>query len=560
MKKSFVLVVLSFFIFIPSSFALPEICGNGLDDDGDGIAQPCPEPDKDNDGYLSIANGGNDCDDDNYMSYPGVITAAGCSAGQTRKCQTNGAFTACSSSTVCEASAGSSCKYIDCQNGSDTAGDGSYGNPWKSFKKVGYYESSSLRPAGWYQLQAGDAVYIKGGGICSDWYDPGPSLPNVMLFITASGTLDKPILIKRYPGSTAVLDPPFTSSLQGHVIRASGSHYLKVEDLEITGSYAAVLYFSDVHNNEISRVKCHDTQGTTYDNVACLNASADLVDNYFHHNEFYNVYDPDRPGEDNVSNMVLFGGHDNRVEYNRLYYTNSPSYTGVVKGKCFKYKHPGATGNFDFKGNQLWNCYKMGVENSANGIRMNHNLLVNPVDYSGAAGYYCGDIGAGISYCKDGLVEYNTFINFRPISYRESVNAGLGSSTIRYNVAVDNASSYSTENGFYRIERYGSDANYSTFMSTHAIVSNSNCYYNANTSLKFDLFGDSMGGPAGDIYTFSQWQALGFDSSSQVVNPAFNQYLMATASACSNFGWKTGGTTDSVSRPGAPSGLQATVN
>ncbi len=558
MKKTLIIGLLGLICFVPNSQALTEICGNGLDDDGDGVSLACPEPDKDNDGYLSTSNAGNDCDDNNYMIYPGVITASGCPSGQTRKCQSNGNFTACSATTVCEAYPGSNCKYIDCQDGNDISGDGSYAHPWKSFKKIGYYESVGLKPAGWYQLQAGDAVYLKGPGTCSDWYDPGPTLPNAMLFITASGTSDKPILIKRYPGSTSVLDPPFTSALPGHVIRAAGSNYLKVEDLEITGSYGAVLYFSDVHNNEISRVKCHDTQGTTYDNIACLNASADLVGNYFHHNEFYNVYDPDRPGEDNVSNMVLFGGHDNRVEYNRLYYTNSPAYSGVIKGKCFKYKHPGASGNFDFKGNQMWNCYKMGVENSASGIRMNHNLLVNPTDYSGAVGYFCGDIGAGISYCKNGVIEYNTIVNFRPISFRESVNAGLGSNTIRYNVAVDNASSYNSENGFYRVERYGSDANYLTFLNGHSIVSSNNCYYNANTSLKFDFFGDNTA-PAGGMYSFSEWQGLGFDSGSQVVNPSFNQYFMATAGACTNFGWKTGAT-EVISRPNAPTGLQATVN
>lgn len=558
MKKAFLFTLLAIISINQNCFAIPEICGNGIDDDGVGGDQSCPEPDKDNDGFQSIANGGNDCDDTDYKMYPGVITASGCPSGQTRKCQTNGTFTACSSDVVCEASAGSTCKYIDCGSGSDTTGNGSYNSPWKSFKQIGYHENTN--PSGWYRLQAGDVVYLKGTGTCSDWYNPGSGYPNVVLYMTLSGTADKPITIKRYPGSTAVIDPPFTQSTQGHVIRADGSKYLHVEDLEITGSYAAVLYFSDVHYNEISRVKCHDTQGTTYDNIACLNASGDLVSNYFHHNEFYNVYDPVRPGEDNVSTVVLFGGYNNRVEYNRLYYTNSPAYSGTVKGKCIKYKHPGTSGTFTLKGNQMWNCYKEGVENSANGIRMSNNLLVNPSDYSGAAGYFCGDIGAGTSYCKEGIVENNTFVNFRPVSYREAMNANLGTTIVRNNVMIDNASSYTSENGFYRIERYGSDSDYNRFLSLPALNSNNNCFYNPNTSLKFDLFADSLGGPAGSMNTFSQWQSLGFDSSTQVVNPNLNSNFIATTSPCSGYGWRTNSSPGAVSRPNAPTGVSGTVN
>lgn len=60
---------------------MPEIRGNGIDDDGVGGDLPCPDPDKEKDGYNSIQSGGTDCDDLDYKTYPGVATAADRSTG-----------------------------------------------------------------------------------------------------------------------------------------------------------------------------------------------------------------------------------------------------------------------------------------------------------------------------------------------------------------------------------------------------------------------------------------------------------------------------------------------
>ncbi len=535
-----------------SAFAISEICGNGLDDDGVGGDQACPDPDKDNDGYQS---GVNDCDDYNYKIYPGVVTTSGCPAGQTHTCQSNGQYSACTAATVCEAAAGSTCKYIDCGSGSDS-NSGTFAAPWKSFKLIGNYENSSSRPSGWYNVQPGDVIYLKGSGTCSDWYDAGPTQPNVILQFTNSGQAGKPIVLKRYPGSTAVIDPPFTSSLQGHVFRLSGLSYVKIEDFDITGSYASPLYITDGSNIEVARVRCHDTAGTSYDNIACLNAASGPNSHYIHHNEFFNVYDTDHPGADNVSLIVYFGGQNNRIEYNRMYYTNPPNYGGPVFGRCFKYKHPATSGTETLLGNQFWNCDHVAIETSAIGMRVSRNLFVNGA--AGAAGYHCGDTGGGTSYCKDSIVEYNTFVNSRAVAFRESVNANLGSTIFRRNVVVDNSPGYNSENGFFRIERYGSDGAYTQFLAANAINSSENCYYNPNAALGFDLFGD--GGNLGGMLSFTAWKALGFDSGSYNENPGLDVVHRPTAAHCTGFGWLSGNSAPpGAGRPNPPTGLNAVV-
>lgn len=420
---------------------------------------------------------------------------------------------------------------------------------------IGSYVGTS-KPAGWYQLHAGDVVYLKGTGTCSEYYTAGAGYPPAMLpLILVAGASGAPITIKRYPGSTVVLDPPFTSASPGNIIYLAGTQFIKLEDLELTGSYAPTIYLPDGNNLEISRIKCHDSQGTTINNLACINA-ADVSNLYVHHNEISNFYDPANPTAENIYLVVFFRGANNRLEYNRLYYTNSPAYAGPIKGRCFRYKHPSTGGTIIVRGNQFWNCTGGAVENSSEGMRMDHNLFVNSTDYSGAVGYNCAELGGGTAFCRNGIVEYNTFVNARPIQFQASaINGNLGNTTVRNNVFVDNSGSYNTENGFYRIARYGTDAQYNQFVSGGALVSNSNCFYNTNTSVMFDFFADAPL-TTGGYYGFAQWQGLGYDANSSVVNPALDTSMRATAGACANFGWASG---QAQSRPGAPTGLQAQI-
>jgi hypothetical protein len=57
-----------------------EVCGNALDEDADGMAQPCDPGDTDGDGHLPLAMGGDDCDDGDPLTYAGApencLTAA----------------------------------------------------------------------------------------------------------------------------------------------------------------------------------------------------------------------------------------------------------------------------------------------------------------------------------------------------------------------------------------------------------------------------------------------------------------------------------------------------
>ena len=277
-------VLISLFV-ATSAHALPEICGNGLDDDGTGGDLACPDPDKDADGHLA----GADCDDNDRMIFPGVVTAKGCSAGQYRTCQPNGTYTACSATTLCEKTGSGRCFYIDCGTGSNSNA-GTFAAPWKDFRMVSYFQNAGSRPAGWQALVPGDVIYLKGTGACTTAYDPGPDLQNDVMFYaygpSMSGTATAPITIKRYPGSTAVIRPPFTATYDGTAFMNISASYYKYEDLEITQGFSRQIALFDNSNDvEITRTYIHDNNGAREINPAAI-YSAENARLKIHHNRF----------------------------------------------------------------------------------------------------------------------------------------------------------------------------------------------------------------------------------------------------------------------------------
>ena len=62
----------------------------------------------------------NDCDDTNRNVYPGIAIACAASCGQgTQTCQSNGSFTGCSCTPLCEAAGSGRCFYISALTGAD---------------------------------------------------------------------------------------------------------------------------------------------------------------------------------------------------------------------------------------------------------------------------------------------------------------------------------------------------------------------------------------------------------------------------------------------------------
>jgi hypothetical protein len=134
--------------------------------------------------------------------------------------------------------------YIDPVNGSDSTGDGSFGNPWETFANIQYYYGPSYRPPGWVQLQAGETIYLM-NGTHNTSIDAGGSYTNcIARFRTYHGSSGSWFRIAAYPGHSPVIDG--TGSNMGiHILQSS---YWEISGIEIKNAHSRGLDLGDAHH------------------------------------------------------------------------------------------------------------------------------------------------------------------------------------------------------------------------------------------------------------------------------------------------------------------------
>ena len=113
--------------------------------------------------------------------------------------------------------------YYIATNGNDVTGDGSIGNPWASWSKIG---DITLYP--------GDIVYIRGG----TYRTTGDGSTTVHVrWDGINGTINDTIKIMAYPGETPILNlDNITQTAQySYIIFIQNSNYLHIKGLRVTG-------------------------------------------------------------------------------------------------------------------------------------------------------------------------------------------------------------------------------------------------------------------------------------------------------------------------------------
>jgi len=97
----------------------------------------------------------------------------------------------------------SATKWYFSPTGNDATGDGSIGNPWKTWGKA----------FNWEAISAGDTVYFRGGiyhknlsNGDNDWYYPSRSSGGTGYAITRDGTINDTLKYWAYPGEVPILD------------------------------------------------------------------------------------------------------------------------------------------------------------------------------------------------------------------------------------------------------------------------------------------------------------------------------------------------------------------
>lgn len=553
------------FLFAAECFAAaPELPGNGIDDpfqtggsangtkgacpagyadaiigDGCDLLLPSSETDRDNDGHTSAT----DCDDTNRWIYAGVYTASGCTGGEYRQCQSNGTYTSCTAATLCE---GDTCKYIDCGSGSDTTGVGTFASPWKSWGMVSGGSTGS-EPAGAYTLTPGDYVYLLGSSDCIITFPTtiGGGATNVIFQTSSDGTSEAPIVLKRYPGATAKINPTDAPAI--HI--DSDASYIRLEDLEITNTVSTTDGHSLVNSQAdyvtVRRTYLHDADLSGYNNNSCFIASG-TVGNTSDHNFYENC---DRGGATNADNVSAIAWLDDRNTGHGSGHSSSrdviwwSTYDADDNGQCWREKHGVDDNDVGTAGHVVEYSYcinaRVGWHWNSSGLKARRNVIYNTPRI-----LYLQQDGSTTPNENNEFV-FNTFVDCSLVQWRvhaETVFTGTEELRFDHNVYVDSDTNYILGNGegTFAIGNSGTNTQKSTFDTNDMFVSDYNCFYNASTALNFSHFG--LNTPAeyseGGNYTFANWKTtVGDDTHSYNENPQFDTYFRATSANCGSLGW-----------------------
>lgn len=544
-KNFFPSFILCFFLFGPSlvSADLPEapvildagpggciptdeICGDGVDQDCNGSDVQCPGSDGDRDGYAQ----GQDCDDTNRKVYPGISVPCSTTCGQgTKTCQADGSFTECSCTPLCEARGNGRCYYVSKLTGNDS-NPGTFSQPWKTFLNFVWYYAEQDRPPNWIQLKAGDVVYLMSGLYSETFLHSGER--RALYFRNLHGTADAPIVVKAYPGAHPVIAP----DVQVFPVYLLQSTYFLIEGLEVVRGWQNGVRFEEGGHHELRNMWVHDIDGVDNNNVAgiCFQSTEGVT---VHHSVIHDNYDrtnADTGGRrtGNSRNVVLFGGGNNRLHHNVVFQT--PDINADKTGSCIAYKHsatiPESTFEVDY--NVLWNCAMVSIGGGTFGHRVHHNLIINSEFME------IKDFG-GPTHNRDNIIEYNTFVGTSALYYAPTDTWGpIGDLTFRYNIVVDDFSSYGTERGIVTMYPYGSDAIYDQSVTPSKLTFGPNCYFNPSTTPKWSIFaaGGSYGSKGG-VWDLGTWQSMGFDTQSNIIDPQLDSNQIPQNAQCQSFGW-----------------------
>ncbi|MHC4738395.1 MAG: LamG-like jellyroll fold domain-containing protein, partial [Planctomycetota bacterium] len=413
--------------------------------------------------------------------------------------------------------------HIDPVSGSDSTGDGSFGNPWETFANVISYYNSSYRPPGWVDIQAGDTVYLMNGTHNTVVHPGDGSGPNgggsyIIYFSHEYGTSGNLIRILAYPGHSPVVDIEYN----GNAVYIINCSYTEIGGFEIKNGYGYGIRIPESDNITVHDMHIHDTNGANANNVCGLEVmnshDIEVYDSVFNDNY-------DRTGEGPIENstaMVCFNSWSNGgnvTVHDCEFYQTLPM--SGISGCGLKYKHasedPNAffhVYNNTFRNNKIFS-FASGTANT----HFHHNLI-------NTGGSMRSKNQGGNTHQTNQLFEYNTVYKsnaFYFVPFIDDRNPDFPNDptnvVFQHNITYHNAASYSIFNGMVDVGTYITDALYD--ICVDALTFSHNCYYNPNIACKFNF---AAGGYAseGGSFTFSGWQTeYGYDTDSVEADPLF---------------------------------------
>lgn len=548
-------------------------------------SNPCPEPDKDHDGWASteqvgVLGQGKDCDDTDSWVHPGGLEdTEGCSAGEYRTCAASGTFSACAAITSFTCHTGGGHTYwvddgeTDCAGAGTTYGDPEHWRCWFDTTMTGYHA-----PA------AGDCIVFQAGSYSGTWSDSGTT--RQIYLNNKDGTATNPIIIRAEPGAfpgysgKVLFNGAGTSPTQVFPVHFLNSNYVKLVGFEIDGNGD---YSNSVHieggagvNAKLNYV--HRIDGESDDNVACIKCRVDTEDCSIHNNILEDCREVGAESNQNNGCITIMDDTGTpEANYNVCLNSSTVGHGIWIKHAGDTATDPEIIGNFIdnvsrsaigtenrdtiIKGNWISDCNGMAIEYGNigsdhpwfEGAIVSYNTVQRCGFLDVLARWFNGDDTPNTTHRTCGGANTCVLLGGTPNIAGCCYPSGTGDSssaisgpifTADHNIMEDDNASYGGDggDGVTRFCPYHCDNGEFAAAAGKAIWTN-NVYFSSGTSdLHFSYFGQSnVAGTTDDkeFGSLTDWKAAGFDVGSVQDDPALD--ADGVSAEYVNHGWNADG-------------------
>lgn len=422
--------------------------------------------------------------------------------------------------------------FVDAASGSDS-NPGTADLPFQSYLPLVSAYGQADPNVGRIELQPGDEVIFRAGEYDETFQLPGSDVHHGFRIRGIDGTANDPIVLRGEQGAVFTGAAPNNSEFTK--IELFDTSHVIIEGVEVTGLGTGI-QITESSDILVRDTWIHDIDGQASSIIAGLaisqSSDVEATENLIHDNY-------DRSTASFNSFNVEFDENVGYVEFHNNYVFNTDG--NVNTGTGAGVKHDGA-GLLEVHHNVIQNAANAGIALDTRLAFVHHNLLLD----SEALWLVPNESLSANEELHDIRISNNTLIDQTAgdrvgggLNFSARVQSSDGKIEFNNNIVVD-LDQQSQAQGILNLAPYGSNEEYQFWIEEGRIEADGNVYFNPNHEARFDIYSAVGRGDLGGLYTFEQWQQLGFDQNGSIVDPQLDSTYRATNTEVEQAGWYQG--------------------